>query len=83
LPFLPLSDGESFAGWSKNSPIEKAVCERRHIIIKKLRHQVITFTEVGEKRPTRFVDSRVLSPDTSFKGSIEKNLNAYVVIVKK
>jgi hypothetical protein len=49
LPFLSLSDGESFAGWSKNSPIEKAVCDRSHIILKKLRHQVITFTawEVG------------------------------------
>ncbi len=42
--FSSLSDGESFACWSKHSPIEKAVCDRCHIIIKKLRHQVITFT---------------------------------------
>ena len=34
----------TLAGRSKNSPIEKAVCDRRHIIIKKLCHRVITFT---------------------------------------
>jgi hypothetical protein len=45
LPFPSLSDGESLAGWSKNSPIEKAVCDMRHIIIKKLCLQVITFTD--------------------------------------
>src|SRR5437016_1734037 len=44
MPSLSPSIGESLAGRSKNSPIEKAVCDRRHIIIKKLRHQVITFT---------------------------------------
>ncbi len=56
MPFLSISDGESFAGWSKNSPIEKAVRDRRHTIIKKLRHQVITFTakrENGIKKPTQ------------------------------
>src|SRR5215813_11074026 len=42
--FLRLRDGESQAFWSKPSPIEKAVCDRRHRTIKKLRHQVITFT---------------------------------------
>jgi hypothetical protein len=43
-PFSSLSDGETFAGRSKYSPIEKAVCGKRHRIIKKLHHQVITFT---------------------------------------
>ncbi len=47
LPSLSLSDRESLAGRSKNSPIEKAVCDRRHIIIKKLCHRVITFTLSG------------------------------------
>ena len=44
MPSLSLSDGESLAGRSKKSPVEKAVCDRRHIIIKKLCHRVITFT---------------------------------------
>ena len=42
--FSSLSDGETFAGRSKYSPIEKAVCGKRHRIIKKLHYQVITFT---------------------------------------
>src|SRR5260221_2493034 len=46
LPSLSLSDRESLAGRSKNSPIEKAVCDWRHIIIKKLCHRVITFTHL-------------------------------------
>jgi hypothetical protein len=47
MPSLSLRDGESLAGRSKNSPVEKAVCERRHIIIKKLCHRVITFTPLS------------------------------------
>jgi uncharacterized membrane protein YfcA len=42
--FLPEARDESEAFWSKHSPIEKALYDRHHRMIKKLRHQVITFT---------------------------------------
>jgi hypothetical protein len=45
LPFSSLYDGKGFAGWFKSFLFEKALCDKRHTIIKKLRHSVITFTD--------------------------------------
>ena len=40
MPFPSLSDGKGFAGWFKSFLFEKAICDKRHIIIKKLCHRV-------------------------------------------
>jgi hypothetical protein len=32
------TDAKGFAGWFKSLLFEKAICDKRHIIIKKLRH---------------------------------------------
>jgi hypothetical protein len=52
--FFPEALERARPRWSKNSPIEKAVCERRHILIKKLCHQVITFTKMQIHHPLFF-----------------------------
>ena len=44
LPFPPLRDGKGFAGWLKSLLFEKAIREKCQILIKKLRHEVNTFT---------------------------------------
>jgi hypothetical protein len=40
LPFPPLRDGKGFADWLKSLLFEKAIREKRQILIKKLRHEV-------------------------------------------
>jgi hypothetical protein len=41
---ITLSDGKVSAGWLKSFLFEKAICDKRHTSVKKLRHAVITFT---------------------------------------
>jgi hypothetical protein len=38
LPFPPLSEGKAFTGWFKSFLFAKAIRDKRHIILKKLRH---------------------------------------------
>jgi len=45
LPFPSLNKGKGFVRGFKSFLFEKAICDKHHIIIKKLRHSVITFTD--------------------------------------
>jgi hypothetical protein len=51
LPSPFFDDAKSFAGWFKSLLFEKALCDKRQRIIKKLRHSVITFTNLTQRIP--------------------------------